>query len=141
MVDHTTPHHGRGGRRLEGCMVHHNATHTQRNATQRNATQEEGRGRALKLDYLTTFNNTHDTSAILMASREEIAEFLLQKGYLLTALEFYQEQLEDDGTELECLKEHFIKQHPNFDTESPRYKSMYHHTPSYYSHHELDHNK
>jgi hypothetical protein len=58
-----------------------------------------------------------------MASREDIAEFLLQKGYLLTALEFYQELLEDDGTELESLKEYFIKQQPNFETESPRYKS------------------
>eukprot|EP00026_Physarum_polycephalum_P000956 Phypoly_transcript_00957.p1 GENE.Phypoly_transcript_00957~~Phypoly_transcript_00957.p1 ORF type:complete len:1206 (+),score=208.49 Phypoly_transcript_00957:89-3706(+) len=58
-----------------------------------------------------------------MASREDIADFLLQKGYLLTALEFYQELLEDDGTELESLKEYFIKQQPNFETESPRYKN------------------
>lgn len=61
----------------------------------------------------------------MMASRDDIAEFLLQKGYLLTALEFYQELLEDDGTELESLKEYFIKQQPNFETESPRYKSIY----------------
>lgn len=55
-------------------------------------------------------------------NKEDIAEFLLQRGYLLTALEFYQELLEDDGTELELLKEHFIKQQPNFESESPRHK-------------------
>ncbi|KAF2070402.1 hypothetical protein CYY_008272 [Polysphondylium violaceum] len=42
-----------------------------------------------------------------MNNKEEIAKFLLNKGYYLTALEFYQELLEDDGTELSSLKDHF----------------------------------
>eukprot|EP01132_Coremiostelium_polycephalum_P004797 gene4797-5982_t len=41
--------------------------------------------------------------------KDEIAQFLLSKGYYLTALEFYQELLEDDGTELESLRDYFIK--------------------------------
>lgn len=57
-----------------------------------------------------------------MVNKEEIAEWLLQKGYFLTALEFYQELLEDDGTDLEILKEYFIKQSPNFEAESPRFR-------------------
>jgi len=40
-------------------------------------------------------------------NKEEIAKFLLNKGYYLTALEFYQELLEDDGTELSSLKDYF----------------------------------
>lgn len=58
----------------------------------------------------------------MMMNKEEIAEFLVQKGYWLTALEFYQELLEDDGTDLEMLKEQFIKLQPNFESESPRHK-------------------
>ncbi len=57
--------------------------------------------------------------------KEEIAEFLIQKGYLLTALEFYQELLEDDGTDLESLKDYFIKQQPIFESESPRIRGIY----------------
>ncbi|KYQ93225.1 hypothetical protein DLAC_05867 [Tieghemostelium lacteum] len=44
--------------------------------------------------------------------KEDIAKFLLSKGYYLTALEFYQELLEDDGTELESLKQYFSNQAP-----------------------------
>ncbi|EFA80709.1 hypothetical protein PPL_06295 [Heterostelium album PN500] len=39
--------------------------------------------------------------------KEEFAKFLLSKGYYLTALEFHQELLEGDGTELPALKEYF----------------------------------
>ncbi|EAL62589.1 hypothetical protein DDB_G0289755 [Dictyostelium discoideum AX4] len=43
-----------------------------------------------------------------MVAKEDIAKFLLGKGYYLTALEFYQELLEDDGTELESLKQYLF---------------------------------
>ncbi|EGG24253.1 hypothetical protein DFA_06403 [Cavenderia fasciculata] len=47
--------------------------------------------------------------------KEDIASFLLSKGYYLTALEFYQELLEDDGTEIESLKNYFQS---NFNTDN-----------------------
>jgi hypothetical protein len=37
---------------------------------------------------------------------EDVAQYLLESGYMLTALEFYQELLED-GNDLEVLKKQF----------------------------------
>eukprot|EP01133_Synstelium_polycarpum_P015454 gene15454-18335_t len=52
-------------------------------------------------------------------TKEEIASFLLSKGYYLTALEYYQELLEDDGTELESLRTHFITNMPTTNQQDP----------------------
>ncbi|KAK5579381.1 hypothetical protein RB653_009063 [Dictyostelium firmibasis] len=49
----------------------------------------------------------------MVATKEDIAKFLLGKGYHLTALEFYQELLEDDGTELESLKQFLFNGNSN----------------------------
>ncbi|EGC36298.1 hypothetical protein DICPUDRAFT_151237 [Dictyostelium purpureum] len=52
-------------------------------------------------------------------NKEEIGKFLIGKGYYLTALEFYQELMEDDGTELQSLRNYFNKEITESNTSDP----------------------
>eukprot|EP01112_Ceratiomyxa_fruticulosa_P021701 TRINITY_DN7733_c0_g2_i1.p1 TRINITY_DN7733_c0_g2~~TRINITY_DN7733_c0_g2_i1.p1 ORF type:complete len:1130 (+),score=246.13 TRINITY_DN7733_c0_g2_i1:74-3463(+) len=50
-----------------------------------------------------------------MVTKEEVASFLIENGYHLTALELYQEVIENEGAEVEALKNYFTQNQPTFD--------------------------
>ena len=75
--------------------------------------EEVGQGDSLS-------GHTSDTSSKPSLTNEDVASFLLDRSLPLTALEFYQELLEE-GCELEILHNYFEKQvplrrEPSFDS-------------------------
>jgi len=64
--------------------------------------------------------HTSDTSSKPSLTNEDVASFLLDRSLALTALEFYQELLEE-GCELEILHNYFerqvpLRREPSFDS-------------------------